>query len=164
MPRFHAEIAPALTHAFAELRDARHTNPAWFPFVDRDALAPLALEEPERELVRRALVAPVVAALGVTLSGTQEELPIALDGDRAVRLTRDGEGPHEWMDVPAESVEALLPDLAAALLPEGSRLSAPPRMTALGQHTALRLTAARSPPIRRASTSLWTRRRCRSSR
>lgn len=100
MPSFRSELTNVLSHAIAELREPRLLHPAWLPHVDGSALAPVELGEAERDLVRRALVAPVVAALGVSADWDREELRIALDAEGAVLLTRRGEAPHEWMDAP----------------------------------------------------------------
>lgn len=137
MTRFSAELSAALTYAFSLLRDPRRMNPAWLPHLDSSQLAPTDLEPPELHLVQRALVAPVVAALGVTSDGEQEELRIAIDADGAILMTRGNGGTADWMGAPVAEIT----DYVRELLPFPSRLSASPQMTARGGHNALRLTS-----------------------
>lgn len=136
MTRFSAEPRAVFTYAFSLLRDPHRINPAWLPQLDSAQLAPTDLEPAELLLVQRALVAPVVAALGVTTDAEQEELRIAIDTDGAILLTRRGDGSADWMDAPVSEVTGFLLEL----LPQHSRLSAPPQMTARGDHTALTMT------------------------
>lgn len=136
LPYVTADLTPALTTAFARLRDPRLANPAWLRHLDADALTPQEPPIGELELFERALIAPVAAEIGVHTRGHSEELRIALDPVGALYLTRRDRGPYEWMDGAAQET----PDLLAALLPAGTPLAASPHMTPRTDVNALRFT------------------------
>lgn len=136
MTRFRSHLEPALSAAFARLREPRRINPTWLPQLDGAALGRPDLAPGEQRLAQRALIAPVVTVLTATTPEETEELRIVLDADGAIALTRIGDGPYEWWDAPTD----VIPHLVLTLLSSSSRLSAAPQMTTRGPHNALTIT------------------------
>ncbi|MGP9733188.1 hypothetical protein ACT3SQ_01355 [Brachybacterium sp. AOP42-C2-15] len=137
MTRFRSPLEPALSAAFARLREPRRINPTWLPHLDGAALQRPDLAPAEQRLAQRALIATVVIALTATTPEGREELRVVLDTAGAIALTRIGDDPYEWWDAPFE----VIPDLVLTLLSSSSRLAAAPQMTTRGPHNALTLTA-----------------------
>lgn len=135
MARFQTGLGAALSAAFRLLDDPRRMNPAWAPYVEGDGLVTLDLCEAEEVVVQRALIAPTICALRVSSAEGTEELRIAIDPAGVILIAGDDGTPAEWM----ESSVSEIPNYLRALIPAGTRLAAPPEMTARGEHNALRL-------------------------
>lgn len=119
-------------------------NPVYRTLAAQAAAAPdsPALEQWDLELLRGHVTAPVVLALAASVhDGRTYRLRIALHADGA-SVERDGG--QEWgRREPAE-----LPGLIAELLPTGSVLAAPPRLTQQHPGKELRLTSSQSEQLR----------------
>lgn len=142
------ESAPVREAAARALQDGASLNPLWRTMITvPDAPSPEApLHDPEHEaIIRRALLAPCVAAVGVTPAvGPRIELEISVDARGAVVCARRGAGEVGWTLVEVE----MLPEIIMASVPAGSRLSAPATMTTRSEATRLQLSSAQVQQIR----------------
>lgn len=152
MAAFTARLDSTLVRdAAARARDAgADLNPLWRTMItvpDAPSLG-AAEHDPEHELlIRRALTAPCVAAVGVTpADGPRTELQISVDAEGAVVCARRSDGAAGWSPVDAEA----LPEIIMSLAPSGSRLAAPASMTTRSKATRLQLSTAQVEQIRSA--------------
>ncbi len=142
------ESAPVRDAAARALQDGADLNPLWRTMITvPDAPSSEATQhDPEHEaIIRRALLAPCVAAVGVTpAGGPRTELEISVDAQGAVVCARRGDGGVGWSLVEVER----LPEIIMASVPAGSRLSAPAAMTSRTEATRLQLSSAQVQQIR----------------
>ena len=108
-----------------------------------------AAEGPELDLLVRQMTAPAVMVLAVEAGGLAHRVRVGIHAD--VATVEHSEGPSDgdpgasrWSECALED----LPRLFADVLPDGSALGAPPRLTVQNRPDTLRLDAAQLTHLR----------------
>ena len=146
-------LREVLAHALAA---DEPVNPLWAQMIagTNQPTAPASDTSPtgpDAEVLRRALLAPCVAAVSVTPAGAtpRTELQISIDADGAIVAASRADTPASWSRVAVSS----LPEIVSALAETGSRLAAPPTMTARTPERRLTLTDAQIAAVREKAAS-----------
>lgn len=98
------------------------------------------IDGPELDLLVEQMTAPAVMVLAVECAGSTRRIRVGIHADGAtVERSKGASGQEPGDSHWARAERADLPRLLAEVLPAGSPLAAPPRLTVESPHTVLRL-------------------------
>lgn len=141
------ELSRALGVVRAAGTPQSNLNPIYraLPTAEPSAL----IDGPELDLLVDQLTAPAVMVVAVESAGSTRRIRVGIHAGGATVESSGGSSGQEPGDSHwARADRADLPRLLASVLPEGSPLSAPPRLTVESAHTVLRLDPAHLEQLR----------------